>query len=249
MATQENVQESIKQGIEKIEMIFAPLINAVDMQIGKLQKANQDPSKYYDLDQDETINYFAVREVYVKAKNEAIEKYSIEMDKEIQRLENTPEVEGSSVGWEQIVFLVIKSALEDGVRIKVGNIQWDSTKPLGGKNSVFDDMRNISMRSIGIDPDSDLGKIVKDPFKAVIDLGGNVGSETEKTLNDVTKATEKALNDASKTTDKALSDVKRETDKALTDARKVTEKALQDTTRELGKVIPKVKLKIPKFKL
>ena len=47
MTPEEKIQEAIKQGIEKIEMVFSPLINAIDIQIGKLEKAGQDPSNYF----------------------------------------------------------------------------------------------------------------------------------------------------------------------------------------------------------
>lgn len=104
------------------------------------------------------------------------------------------------------------------------------------------------MKAVGIDPDSEFGKIIKDPINAVKNIGENLGGESIKALENVTIAAEKALTDTKRetetaltntreATEKALTDVKRETDKALTDARKTTEKALEDVAREIGRVM------------
>lgn len=251
MTAKEQIQAAIQNGIEKIEMVFAPLINAVDIQIGKLEKANQDPTNYYDIEEDEFINYIEIRNIYVSQKEKAIDSFQTKMDGEIAALENISEgADAPPVSWEEAVFVIIKYALQNGVKIKIGNVEWDSKKPLGGEGSVFDDLRSAAMKSIGIDPDSELGKIVKDPINSAIGLGKNIGQETEKALNNAKNETEKALQNIGNTTEKAVADVKRETEKALNDARKTAEKAVQDLSREVGKHIPKVKIKIkkPKFR-
>lgn len=258
MTPQEKIQKAIEQGIEKIEMVFAPLITAIDIQIGRLEKAGQDPTKYYDLEEDEYVDYIAIREVYVNEKEKAIAEFQAEMDKEVQKIANSPEPETPAegdIGWEKVVFYIIKYALENGVKIKIRDVEWDSSKPLGGEGSVFDELRSGAMKAIGIDPDSELGKIVKDPLNAAKDLGKNLDRETGKALTDIKVATDKALTnakretdkaltDVKKATDKALTDVKKTTDKALTDARKTADKAVKDVAREIGKVIPKVKVTI-----
>jgi len=248
MTAKEQIQIAIQNGIEQIEMVFSPLINAVDIQIGKLEKANQDPTNYYDLEEDEYINYLEIRNIYVAEKEKAITSFLSEMDKELTALENIPEgAEAPPVGWEEAAFLIIKYALQNGVKINIGNVEWDSKKPLGGKGSVFDDLRSAAMKSIGIDPESDFGKIVKDPINSAIKFGENIGKETEKALSNAQKETEKVVKDVGKTTEKAIADVKRETEKAVNDARKTTEKAVQDVAKELVKHVPKVKIKKPKW--
>jgi vacuolar-type H+-ATPase subunit E/Vma4 len=247
MTAKEQIQIAIQKGIEQIEMVFSPLINAVDIQIGKLEKANLDPTNYYDLEEDEHINYVEIRKIYVTEKEKAITSYLAEMDKEIIALENTPEgAEAPPVSWEKVVFVIIKYALQNGIRIKVGNVEWDSQKPLGGEGSVFDDLRNVAMKSIGIDPESDLGKIIKDPINSAKDLGENIGKETEKALNNANRETEKAVNNIAKVSEKAIADVKKETEKALADARKTAEKAVQDVVKVVSKNIPKIRIKIKK---
>jgi hypothetical protein len=249
MTPREQIQKAIQDGTLQIEMVFAPLINAVDIQIGKLEKANQDPAKYYDLENDEFINYFEIRNIYVQQKEKAITEFLLKMDTEVIKLESLAEnADAPAISWEQTAFVIIKYALENGIKIKIGNVEWDSTKPLGGKNSIFDELRNTAMKSIGIDPNSEFGKIIKDPINAAVNIGENIGKETEATLNNIKNTTEKALEDVNATTGKALSDIKRETDKALEDARIASEKAIQDTARELGKIIPPVKITIKKPK-
>jgi hypothetical protein len=188
MKANEELQTAIQKGIEKIEMVFAPLINAVNIKIGRLEKANQDPTKYYDIDEDLVINYVEIRDIYIAEKEKAISSYSSEMNKELDALGSTPDgAEAPPTSWEKVAFLIIKHALEEGIRIKIGNVEWNSEKPFGGKGSVFDDLRNTAMKAIGIDPDSDLGKIIKDPINSTVDLGGNIRKETERALQNVKK--------------------------------------------------------------
>lgn len=257
MTPREKIVLAIENGIQKIESVFNPLIAGIDLKIGILEKAGQDPSKYFDLDENSFVDYPALREAYANEKEKTIAEFSQKMDAELKKLDEAEESqeEESEIPWAEIAFYLIKSALENGVKIKVGDVEWDSTKPLGGEGSVFDDLRNASMRGMGIDPDSDLGKFIKDPINSISELGENIDAETEKALTDIKKAsdkaltdakreTDKALTDAKKATDKALTDVKRETDKALTEARKAAEKVVKKAVEDVVKKLPKVKVKV-----
>lgn len=250
MTPQEKVQDAIKKGIEKIELVFAPLITAIDIQIGKLEKAGKDPSNYYDLDEDRHINFIEKRDLYASEKEKAILEFQAKMDEEVAKMENMPDTETGGeqdIPWEKIVFYIVKSALENGVRITIGDYKWDSGHPIGRKGEFFYELRDDALQAIGIEPDSDLGKVVKDPFNSLRDLGKNIDRETDEALTRVRVATDKALDDAKRETDEALTRVKVATDKALTDARKTTDKAIKDVGREIGrgwKKLKKIKIKL-----
>lgn len=257
MTPRETVLQSIDDGIEKISAVFDPLIYAVEIKIGKLENAGLDASNYYDLEDDSFTNFYEVRDLYLENKNSTISEFQEKMDVELERiidLENQavepPEEEELPV--EQILFILIKSALENGVKIKVEGIEWDSKKPLGGKGSVFDDLRNEAFRSIGVDPESDIADILRDPVNSAAKLAENVDNETKKALTDaketadkaatdVKKAVDKAATQAKETIDKAATDAKKAADKAATDARKTAEKAARDVAKVISK-LPKVKI-------
>ncbi|CAB9495816.1 hypothetical protein [Alteromonas macleodii] len=252
MSPREKVVTAMENGIKKIEEVFTPLIASIELKIGILQKAGQDPSNYFDLDDNEFVNYLEIRDAYIAEKEKTVKEFSAKMDDELKKFDeaDTPEKEGGEIPWAEVAFYLLESAMENGIKIKIGDIEWDSTRPLGGEGSVFEEMRSAAMRSMGIDPDSDLGKALKDPINAIGDLAENLGAEGEKAMENIRIATDKAFTDAKResdkaltnaknATDKALTDVKREADKALTDARKTVEKAVRDVARELGRLLPK----------
>lgn len=257
MTPKEKVLKAIEDGIKKIEGVFDPLITATELKIGKLEKAGLDASKYYDLEDDSFTNFYEIQDLYVENKDKTIAEFQEKMDAELEKIneleqqaQQPPEEE--TLPFEEVVFILVKSALENGVKIKVGDVEWDSTKPLGGKGSVFDDLRNEAFKSIGIDPDSDIADILRDPINSAAKLAENVDAETKKALTDAKNAADKAATDvknavdkaateAKKAVDKAATDAKKAADKALTDARKTAEKAAKDVAREISK-LPKVKI-------
>lgn len=259
MTTEEKIQTALISGTKKIEEVFAAYINPIQLKIALLEEAGQDPAKYFDDDDLVFIDFYEQLEAYTSERDKAITSFEKQVEEQVKEME-AAQVAGESpeeapTSWEQLAFAVIKHALTEGVKIKVGDIEWDSSKPLGGKGSVFDDLRNAAMQSLGIDPDSEFGKIIKDPINSVGDLANNLDSESKKILTDAKLEADKVLTDAKRESDKALSNAKREidkgltdvkkaTDKALTDARKTTDKAIKDVTREIAKVIPKVKVKV-----
>ena len=259
MTPEEKIQSALINGTKKIEEVFAAYINPIQLKIALLEEAGQDPKKYFDDDDLVFVDFYEQLEAYTSERNKAIEAFENKIDEQLKELEAAQaagEVPAEApTSWEQVAFEVIKYALTEGVKIKVGDVEWDSTKPLGGEGSVFDDLRNAAMKSLGIDPDSEFGKIIKDPINAVSDLGENLDAEAKKILTDAKRKADKALTDVKRESDKALTDAKREidkgltdvkkaTDKALTDARKTVDKAIKDVTREIAKVIPKVKIKV-----
>ena len=257
MSANDKLQEVLTNGIGKIEDFFGPLILSCDVFIGMLEENNMDASKYFNIHEGRIINYYKRRDALIAQRDQAIKKLEVEIalqKEKITQAEADAAVldEGDeNTTWDKIVILIIQEVVKNGVKIKVGDIEWESTKPLGGEGSVFDDLRNGTFNALGIDPDSELAKILKDPLNRIPKIGEDVnqavGEEltkikqaTDKVLTDVKRETDKALTDIKKTTDKALEDVARETLKVLDDARKIADNAIRDIGRSLGGVVQRL---------
>lgn len=246
MTPREKVIKAIEDGIEKISDVFDPLITAAEIKIGKLEHAGQDASNYYDLDEDTYTNFYEIRDIYVENKEKTILEFREKMDAELEKvtkLEQQADTvqEEETIPYEEVLYYLIKTALEQGVQIKIGDVEWDSGKPLGGKGSVFDELRDAAFKGVGIDPDSDLADIIRDPRGAVEELVQNVDAESKRALTDAKKAADKAATDAKNAIDKAATDVKREVDKTLTEAREAVEETARNVARELAK-LPQIKV-------
>lgn len=256
MNAQEKLQEALIKGVNKIEELFNPLILSAEVYLGMLEEANVDPSKYFSLQENRFVNYYKRRDELIKQRDLAIRKLEVEVALQKEKISQaeasaqTPEGEPSS-SWEEIAILIIKEVVKNGVKIKVGDVEWDSEKPLGGEGSIFDELRDGTFKLMGIDPNSELASILKDPFNklggAIDNVNNEIGSKltdikkvTDKALLDAKKEADKTLTDIKKATDKALTDVARETSKALDDVRKTADKALKDIGRELGSVVRKL---------
>jgi hypothetical protein len=235
----EKMRQQTKAGLEKIDEVFNPLITVIEMKITLLKEAKQDPANYFDLDENGFVNYIEMLDEYKAAKEKAEKELTTHIDNSIKEFESM-EGEQPQAGEEEfykVVFLILKEALQNGVRIKIGNVQWDSSKPLGGEGSVFVEVRDTALKAIGIDPKSDVGKLITDPVNGLENLSENTKRELETALKNVHRETERALEN-----------VGRETGQALENARRETEKAMSNVAKEVSKVLkPKIKIKKPKW--
>lgn len=257
MNQEEKLQQVLKEGIQKIEMVFAPLINGVNLQIKKIKEAGYDPANYYNLEEDNFINYIELRELYLSERDKAIEEFQIMLEKEVEKIESEEQTE-IDPQWAEALFYLLKEVFQNRIKITIDDYEWNSDKPLDG---LFEGLRDLVMISIGIHPNSDIGKIIKDPVGALGDLIENADEETGKVLTDVRVAADKALTDARTATDKALTDIRKETgigltnvreesEKVLTQARETMETAIEDVIDCFPKIRKKkIKIKLPKIRL
>lgn len=247
MSANQTLTNALVTGVKKIEEFFGPLILSCEVFIGMLEENNQDPSDYFNIHEGQRVNFYKRRDELMAQREEAVKDLELKIAHQRERLKEVEQQEGESA-WEEIAIAVIQELVKDGVKIKVGDIEWDSSKPLGGEGSVFDDLRNGTFLALGIDPDSALADILRDPFNKLSEVEnldvaealGDIKNVADKALTDIKAETDKALTDIKNSTDKALSDVARETGKALTDARKSVDKAIKDVGRELGRASSKL---------
>ncbi len=242
MTPREKFEKVVQDGLQKIEDIYQPLLTDINLKITDAELNNQDPKDYYDESKKARINLIAIKEIYLNSMNETVSRFNEKMEIERQKIidaeiaaEQTQPAEAPENEWYQILFLIIKQVLEEGVQIKIGDVEWDSSKPLGGEGSVFDEVRTATMRSVGIDPDSDLGKILKDPLNAPKDILDNVNDETKEFLTNARVAADKATEELTEATKKVLEQTKEFAEKAAKDAAKVAEKAAKDAARAAEK--------------
>jgi len=248
------IAELINEGLKQIDHAFAPLINGVSFQIGKLEAAKQDPSNYFDLDENQFVNYFQIRDTYLDAKSDAVNKFKADMaakEAELKESEEGSEEESDALKIiYELAYYAVTSIAENGLKIKIGDVEWDSSKPLGGKGSMFDDLRRGFLNSFGIDPDSEIGRIISDPINAAGELPENTKAAIDKALTDAKREADVAAKNVKREVDKFATDVKKATDKALTDAKREVDRAATNIARELGKVLkPKIRIRVKPIKI
>ena len=220
------------KALKAIDDIFDPLISQVAIFVGRLEAAGHDPSKYFDVEENETIDYARILDERKTAKADAVKRVNDEYDSF-----EGPESGGSETtesAWWKLVLLIIESVLRDGVRITIAGVRWDSSKPIDG---IISDVRDKVFAAIGIDPNSEVGRLLRDPLNRVQDYGVNIANETGRALENAVRETDQALQNATREAGTVINNVARETGNALS-----------NVAREVGRVIPRrVRIKKPRI--
>jgi hypothetical protein len=221
--------------LKELDEIFDPLINQVALFVGRLESAGQNPAHYFDVEENAHVDYIAILKQRQDAKAQAVQQVMAEFDRLAAEDAPVPEGGDADTTFWKAVILIAQQVLKDGIRIKIGDFKWDSKKPLHGLNSVLSEVKDAVLKAIGVDPNSEWGKVLNNPGRAVGDLPENAKREVERALENVKRETDKALADAAKAAGRVIADSKREVDRAAT-----------NVAREAGKVL-KVKIKKPRW--
>jgi len=67
-------EDALKQAKDAINKVFAPLIETTQSKIHQLESAGIDPSKYFDLDSNETVDFYQMLIEYTSARDQAVNK-------------------------------------------------------------------------------------------------------------------------------------------------------------------------------
>lgn len=155
-----------KAGTEKINAAYTPMIEEISRIIVNMQNKGLDPHKYYDAVKDQVIDLVALvsdlgstRDQQLKDVNDKVDKDCVQTQEFIQSIVD-------------IAVLYITDGLSAVLprhmtHVDVGEIL--AGKPLGGDNSVFNQVREGIFRGIGLGENNDLRKIVQDPISTTKD--------------------------------------------------------------------------------
>lgn len=231
-------EQLLVEALKQIDEIFDPLINHVALFVGRLEAANLDPTNYFDVEENAYINYQAILDERLAAKQEAV----LSVKRNHQSLpEDGAGDEGSSTGFWEAVFLLAKHVIENGIRLKIGDFQWDSRKPLHGLREELGRFKRKVMEAAGIDENSELGQLLIMPGRTlgrIADVPENVVREAQRGLENIAREHARVLEQANRAVATVVANGKRELDKAAT-----------TVFTGIGKAVPKVKIKKPKIRL
>jgi hypothetical protein len=225
----------LESALKEINEIFDPLINHVALFVGRIEAAGGDPSRYFDVEENENIDYRAMLALREAAKSDAVRQIKESFDQ--LPTDEMPDDSAESVGFWKSVLLIAQQVLKDGIRITIGDFKWDSAKPLDGIKDALNRLKDKIIDSMGLELGSELTKLIRTPGRFVGELPDNVKREVDKALTDIRRESDRILANATKEAAKVVANSKREIDQAAT-----------NVVREIGKSLPKIKIKKPRIK-
>jgi hypothetical protein len=233
--TNQTRAQLLESSLKEIDEIFDPLINHVALFVGRIEVAGGNPSNYFDVEENEYIDYKARLEQREAAKYDAVRKVkeSFEQLPPPDGQEDSPEADN----FVKAVLVIVQQVLKDGLRITIGDFKWDSAKPIDGFKKTFDELKDKILQEMGIELKSELEKLIRTPGRFVGDLPANVKNEVDKALGDIQRESDRILARATEDAAKIVANSKREIDRAAT-----------NVVREIGRSIQKIKIPKPRFK-
>ncbi|TNV19699.1 hypothetical protein FH968_12655 [Buttiauxella sp. B2] len=164
--------EARNAGIEKINAGYDGLIIDAGVIIANMKAKNLDPSKYYDAKHNEFIDLIAYVSDLNENKTKLINDLNNKVDNEcVNQVEFVQTViDFVVIGYTNGLAAVLPRYM---THIDAGAIL--SGYPLGGDNSVFNQVRESILNAVGIGSTSDLFKPITNPVESVKDLLANLG--------------------------------------------------------------------------
>lgn len=159
-----------KTGTDKINAAYTPLIEEIARIIKNMQDKGLDPHKFYEPAKDQVIDLVAFLADLGTTRNQQIGELNAKIDKECVQ---TQEFLQSIVDFAVLRVTHGLSAVlpKHMTHVDVGEIL--AGKPLGGDNSVFNQVRGAILNGMGIGENNDLRKAVQDPVNTIIDSVNN----------------------------------------------------------------------------
>ncbi|PPB99856.1 hypothetical protein SOI71_14655 [Acinetobacter pittii] len=153
-------------GIDKLNAAYTPLINEITRIIKNMQNKGLDPHKYYDPVKDQVIDLIALLSDLGVTRDQQLADLNAKIDKDcVQTMEFLQSI-------VDFVVLSITNGLsavlpKHMTHIDVGEIL--AGKPLGGDNSVFNDVRGGILNAMALGENNDLRKVIEDPVTTAKD--------------------------------------------------------------------------------
>lgn len=155
-----------KAGVDKIKSAYTPMIEEIGKIIANMQAKGLDPHKYYDAKNDQVIDLVALlaelgatRDQQIRQVNDKVDSDCVQTEEFLQKIVDLAVVyitEGFS--------LILPKHM---THIDVGEIL--AGKPLGGDNSVFNEVRTGIFNAMGLGENNDLRKTIENPVTTVKD--------------------------------------------------------------------------------
>lgn len=161
------------KGKEKVIAAHAPLIDELTKIIANMKAKGLDPTKYYDAKNDKVINLVQFVADLIAARDSQLHEVDEQVDKDCEKgIKNLQDIMDAVVArYTKGLSLILPKHIS---HIDVGEIL--SGKPLGGPNSVFNEIRDKTFDRLGMGENNDLRKAVTNPV-----------STTKDTVNDALK--------------------------------------------------------------
>jgi len=246
------IEDWYATAVQGVVEVYSPRMALIYASIGLLEEQNLDPSNHFFLPEGRHVNFYERRDKYVADQDKAIAEIETERSArlaEVEAVENeideAEEDEMEKEFWDT-VYAIVQQIVREGFELTIGDfkMKYDPAKPLGGEGSVFHDAREQVFVALKIDPESPLGKFVKDPINSTVDnldaelevLKENMDRELTKAKEDLDKELTKAKSDL----DRELSKAKKDLDAELTRWRKGAEDLIGNLGRALGGILPKL---------
>lgn len=155
-----------KTGTDKINAAYTPLIDEIARIIKNMQNKGLDPRKYYDPAKDQIIDLVAFLADLGASRDKQLNDLNAKVDKDCVQ---TQEFLQSIVDLAVLYITDGLSAVlpKHMTHVDIGEIL--AGKPLGGDNSVFNQVRGGILNGMGLGENNDLRKVVQDPVNTVKD--------------------------------------------------------------------------------
>lgn len=155
-----------KAGTDKIIAAYSPLIDEIARIIKNMQNKELDPHKYYDPVKDQIIDLVALLADLGTTRDEQLGKLNAKVDKDCVQIQEFIQtiVDLSVLYITEGLSAVLPRHM---THVDVGEIL--AGKPLGGDNSVFNQVRGGIFNAMGLGENNDLRKITVDPINTVKD--------------------------------------------------------------------------------
>lgn len=154
--------EAEKEALAKLFEAITPILEQTSGIIKKMTEKGLDPTKWYDVKNDEVVNWVQFLADTVDMKNKKDEELKDQIRNNCRQVQ---EYVDEAVRLALASFTAGLSDLlpKHMTHVDIGEILHG--KPLGGPNSVFNEIRDdLFFTRIGIEADSPLGRAVSDPF-------------------------------------------------------------------------------------
>lgn len=155
-----------KTGLEKIDAAYNPMLKDIITIIENMKKKSLDPTKFYDAKNDEMIDLVTLLSDVGTKRQEQVD----EVNKKIES-----DCDETMEFGQSIIDLVVASytaGLSEILPKHMTHIDFEeivSGKPLGGPNSVFNQVREAIFNSIGLGENNDLRKVIENPVGEIKD--------------------------------------------------------------------------------
>ena len=224
-----NLGEITADGLAALNRIFDPFILETQVYVDRIVAAGQDPARYLFVETNEVVDFTKILAERKAAKQKAVDKFMAGLPSDTEGPVSA-EQEANIV---KALILFAKIFLKDGVRITIGDFNWDSSRPLDG---VITSIRDAALDAAGLGENNEFRRFLVDPVQFGRDMGGVITEEHERALQNARREFARAVGNGG-----------REAGQALENARREAERVVNDVSRAAARGLPRVRIRKPRW--